>query len=606
MEKRLPLALALSVLFVMLMQQLWPRSAPVEGVPVAPAPVSAASVETAGAPGGHGPVPADAGAGPVAEAPLREETLTGENVRSLWTSRGAALRRLELLDFHPRIDDTDPLPLLDELDGSPSLLLRDVGGQLALDRVSWDVARPAGPAGGAIEFQHRTAGGLVFTKRVAPSAVPYLHDLALEVRNEGSERLPSLSLVLQGARGLVDLEPPSQFFGQPTAVALLRDDVGEEIVLPWRAGDLRGAGRSIGEREALLGAGTMSNYFAAMLLPQPGTDVRQVLPVAVEDRMRLERMVDLAQPRDGRDADRRRAELRDDVPDAAATEVQFLVLGLEPGQTQEFRFQFFAGPKRTQLAGHPELAFIGPLIESGYGWGAWINHTLLVVLRFLHDLVGNWGVAIILLTVIVRGVLFPLNRRQQSSMARYAAVMQRVKPQLDELKARHKSNPRKFQEEQMKLLREHGATPPLGGCLLMLLQFPVWISLFNILGSSIELRQSSFAGWIDDLSRPDAMPAGLPGFPTVNLLPILMAAATIIQMRVQPKPVDPQQAQTQKIMGTIMPLLMLWFLYGYSAGLSLYILTSSLLGILEYQVIRKLWPIDASAPRFGWTESTSH
>ena len=99
-------------------------------------------------------------------------------------------------------------------------------------------------------------------------------------------------------------------------------------------------------------------------------------------------------------------------------------------------------------------------------------------------------------------------------------------------------------------------------------------------------------GWIDDLSRPDAMPLGIAGFETLNVLPILMAAATILQMRSQAKPADEQQAQTQKVMGTIMPLFMLWFLYDYPSGLSLYIFTSSLLGVFEMRVIRKIWPID--------------
>ena len=180
-------------------------------------------------------------------------------------------------------------------------------------------------------------------------------------------------------------------------------------------------------------------------------------------------------------------------------------------------------------------------------------------------------------------------------MSKYSAAMGKLKPRLDELKAKYKNNTRKYQEEQMKLLKQEGVTPPLGGCLLMFLQFPIWISLFQILGTSIELRQSAFFGWISDLSRPDQMPFGFFGFETINLLPILMAIATIVQMRFQPKPADESQAQTQKIMGLIMTVFMLWLLYQYSAGLSLYIFTSSLLGIFEFQVIRRIWPVEGGA-----------
>ena len=255
----------------------------------------------------------------------------------------------------------------------------------------------------------------------------------------------------------------------------------------------------------------------------------------------------------------------------------------------QYGFQVFAGPKDSALAEQPEIGpFLDPIVEDSHGSMAWINHALLAVLRAFHAAFGNWGVAIILLTLLVRVLLFPLNRVQQSSMQRYSAVMQRLKPQLDELKAKHKNNMRKYNEEQMKLLKEHGVRPPLGGCLLMFLQFPIWIALFQILRSSIELRHAPFAFWVHDLSQPDRMP--FPWLGSLNLLPILMAAAQILQMRMQPKPADESQAQMQKMMAWMMPGMMLFFLYGYPSGLALYIFTSSLFGILEYRLVRRLWP----------------
>jgi YidC/Oxa1 family membrane protein insertase len=127
----------------------------------------------------------------------------------------------------------------------------------------------------------------------------------------------------------------------------------------------------------------------------------------------------------------------------------------------------------------------------------------------------------------------------------------------------------------------------------MFLQFPVWISLFQILRTSIELRHAEFVGWVNDLSAPDALPLPFSIGPidTVNVLPILMAVANVVQLRFQPKPADESQAQMQKIMGMLMPIMMLVFLYSYPSGLSLYIFTSSVLGILEFQIIRKYWPV---------------
>src|SRR5262249_41846652 len=254
-----------------------------------------------------------------------------------------------------------------------------------------------------------------------------------------------------------------------------------------------------------------------------------------------------------------------------------------PGQSVRFEFMVYTGPKDRRLAEQPAFSFLMPILEDSYGKMARINHALLAMLRFFEWLAGNWGFAIILLTIVVKALLFPMNRVQQSSMAKYTAAMQRLKPQIDALKARYKGNTRKFNEEQMKLLRQEGVSPPLGGCLLMFIQLPIWYSLFQVLRTSIELRQAPWVGWVHDLSRPDALfplPFTLPlnMGNTFNVLPLLMCVATVVQMRFQPKPADESQAQMQRIMGVMMPMMMLCFLYAYPSGLSLYIFTSSLLG----------------------------
>ena len=262
----------------------------------------------------------------------------------------------------------------------------------------------------------------------------------------------------------------------------------------------------------------------------------------------------------------------------------------QPGQPVTWNFSVFAGPKDRSLAERPGYAFVGPLIEHAYGSMAWINHGLLAIMQFFERLTGNWGFAIILLTLVVRILLFPLSRAQQTSMMRYGETMKALKPQLDALKEKYKGNTRKYNEEQMKLLREQGVRPPLGGCLLMFVQLPVWWALFQVLRSALELRHAPFVLWIEDLSRPDAMPLGIAGLATINLLPILMAAAQVVQLRMQPPPADAAQAQTQRIMGMLMPAMMLFLLYSYPSGLSLYIFTSSVFGIAEYKLVRRYWP----------------
>lgn len=539
------------------------------GNPAAPA----AGTPATGAPANRTTPPVGAAGAALADVhPEVSVVLDTEDHLTRWESRGAGLRELSLRE--PWITpEGDPLPLVARLDGlTDSLLLREVTGAYGLDQRHWQVQERSGE----LRFTLDTPDGLRFERVVRKDPRSHVLALSISVTNTGAQVHPGVSLVLQGARGLVDEEVGSKWYGEPQAVVVLQEPNQETEILSWKAASVDNAeGRRVGENEALLGAGTMTNYFCATLVPEGETDVRQVAPLVLLDQLKFERH-----------------DSEGSVPRAAAIDASLKVNELQPGEAQHYDFSFYAGPKSKDVAAAEGFAFLVPMIEVTYGRMSWINRALLTVLRFLHGISGNWGVAVILLTLLVKGMLFPLNRRQQTSMMRYSSVMQKLKPQLDELKKKLKGNTKAYNQAQMKLLQEHGARPPLGGCLIMFLQFPIWISLFQILGTSIELRQSSFVGWIDDLSRPDAMPLGIGGFETVNVLPILMALATIVQMRTQAKPADAQQASTQKIMGTIMPLFMLWFLYSYPSGLSLYIFTSSLMGIFEMRVIRKVWPID--------------
>jgi YidC/Oxa1 family membrane protein insertase len=225
------------------------------------------------------------------------------------------------------------------------------------------------------------------------------------------------------------------------------------------------------------------------------------------------------------------------------------------------------------------------------------------VLGVLERATGNWGVAIILLTLLVRLILFPINRRSQTQMARYGKRMKRVQPQIDELKKRFANDPAKLQKAQAELMQKEGLFPPLGGCLPLFLQLPVFIGLFSALRTSFELRHAPFFAWMIDLSQPDRLlPLGwnthLPLIGTIdylNLLPLLMVALSLIQQKTLPTPVDEKAAQMQKMM-MFFPVVMCLIFYDYAAGLSLYMITQSVLGILEQTVIKKIWPIDDSEP----------
>lgn len=290
----------------------------------------------------------------------------------------------------------------------------------------------------------------------------------------------------------------------------------------------------------------------------------------------------------------------------------FLMHVGQPGVIEQRAFTWFVGPKDKGLL---DAATYGPLAElpdaADYGssWfyslflTTYVAPVILGIMKFFHFLTGNWGIAIILLTILVRALVFPVTRHSQIKMAEYGAKMQRVKPLLDAVNQKYANDAKKKQEETMKLYQQHKLTPPLGGCLPMLLQMPVFIGLFAALRGSIDLRHQPFAFWIEDLSVPDALVdfggpiAGiwpLSGVTAFNLLPIVMVVLWILHMRTMPKPTDPQQQQMQKIM-TFMPLIFGIALYNYAAGLSLYMITSSAVGILEQKVIRKRWPVPPPA-----------
>jgi len=237
---------------------------------------------------------------------------------------------------------------------------------------------------------------------------------------------------------------------------------------------------------------------------------------------------------------------------------------------------------------------------------AGLGAVLVGILRFFHGIVGNWGVAIILLTLVVRLLLYPINRRSQTAMARFQKKMKRFQPELDAIKKRHEDDPAKMRKLQQELFAREGLTPPLGGCLPMFIQMPVFFGLYACLRTAFELRHAPFALWIEDLSKPDAMltlnlDTHLPLIGVIesfNLLPILMIVLWIWQQKLMPVPTDEQAAKMQRMM-MWMPAIMGIFLYNYASGLSLYMIVQSGLGILEMTVVKKIWPIDDSLPPPG-------
>jgi len=286
---------------------------------------------------------------------------------------------------------------------------------------------------------------------------------------------------------------------------------------------------------------------------------------------------------------RREGEGRKALPVEVSAALQFNSEQIASNETLTRKTRVYIGPKdysflKTQGMEQVEVMefkstgfwkFMNPVmypIKTGLLWG----------LKALYKVVRNYGVAIMLLTIIVRVIFWPITHKGTESMRK----MQALQPQLKEIREKFKDNPQRMQQETMAFYKENKVNP-MGGCLPMFVQIPVFIALFVVLRSAIELRFSKFL-WISDLSAPENLFAGMiPIVGSLNILPLLMSATMILQQKMTPSAGDPQQ---QKMMAIMMPIMMLFFFYTMPSGLVLYWTTSNLIMIAQ-MMIKKQKPV---------------
>lgn len=294
---------------------------------------------------------------------------------------------------------------------------------------------------------------------------------------------------------------------------------------------------------------------------------------------------------------------------------------IPPRGSAQLDLSLFAGPRKNEVfeaQPYQSLSF-SKLIRYDLGGPCsfctfqWLAHWLLGFLKLLHVITFDWGVAIIILVLLVRAALHPITRRSQINMMKMGKQMQALQPEIEKLKKKYKNDQKRFQQEQLKLWREKGVSPfGMLGCLPMLLQTPIWIALYAMLYFAIELRhQPAFYGlfqavsagnwaFLADLSQPDhffQFPGGgfnLPLIVTqlhvsgINLLPLLMAVVFYFQQKLTtPPPANEQAAQQQKIMRIMTLVLFPLMLYSSPSGLTLYILASTFAGIVDSKIIRQ-------------------
>jgi YidC/Oxa1 family membrane protein insertase len=253
-----------------------------------------------------------------------------------------------------------------------------------------------------------------------------------------------------------------------------------------------------------------------------------------------------------------------------------------PGQTVTTQTRLFAGVKeknwlnRYEAAGIPQFSY-----AIDWGWFHWFMIPIFDLLLFLFHTLGNFGVAIICLTFIVRAIMFPIAQKQFQSMA----AMRKIQPKMKALQERFKDDKQRQQQEILKLYQAEKINPA-AGCLPIVLQIPVFYALYKTLLVSVEMRHQPFIGWIKDLSAADPLtPINLfgllhfspPAFLAIGVLPILVGATQYVSMKLNPQPMDPAQAQVF----ALMPWFLVFIMAPFAAGLQLYWITNNVLTMAQ-------------------------
>lgn len=230
-------------------------------------------------------------------------------------------------------------------------------------------------------------------------------------------------------------------------------------------------------------------------------------------------------------------------------------------QREDFSFtqQLFIGPRSVDSLKSANEAFVSLM---DYGMLAFISKPMMSAMKWFYSLVGNWGVAIILLTLLVRALVLPFNLMSYRSMK----GMQKIQPILQQIREKYKDDPANLNREMMAAMKENKANP-MAGCLPILLQLPIFFALYRVIGSSVELYQAPFAAWIQDLSLHDKY----------YVLPVLMGLTIFIQQKLTPTTLDPVQARVL----TFMPIIFSVFMLNLPAGLTLYMVVSSIFGLIQ-------------------------
>jgi len=532
MEKRLLLAMVLSMAVLLLVPYLYREPAPLPAVEPVVEPQEEAQPEAAQAPLER---PPETGEAPTTLAARQSIEVESDDLLLRWSNVGGVLQSAQLKGYRsPGGALLEMIP--QQLPESASQAFGVRVGDAELDRrLKEAVYEVSGVSGDRIRapaeiILHFRDARIEVNRKIRVPEVGYLVEMETDVRVEG--RSIPFSVLL--GPGIGEIAPADQGdFAEPKASYYLGGSVERHTT-----GD-------VGEEEIRLDAGTrwvgLESMFFAYVLVGPDSIVGGKIT-------------------------------KTELPEPGDDSASVSLLSVEVEMEESARYAAFLGPKAHQVLQATD-ATLSQLID--YGWFAFLVRPLLFSLNFIYDYLHNYGWAIIVLTFCINAVLFPVRYKQMSSMKKMSELQPQMKAIQDRYKKMKRSDPRrsKMNEEVMALYKKHGVNP-LGGCLPLVIQMPFLFAFFRMLRASIELRGAPFIGWIQDLSLHD------PYYVT----PILMGVSMVVQQKMTPAAGDP----TQRKMMMFLPVVFTFFFLNFSSGLVLYFLFSNLFGMM-FQFLTERW-----------------
>ena len=486
------------------------------------------------------------------DVPLKEVVLENELIKIVWTNEGAAINSIKLKKFKdPEAKNT--LELVKDSDTEyRSLAIDNILQKTNFQKQRYTITEQGE---GKIVFSTGLGDGINLIKTVNLSPNSYHVNMEIVLGNNTDTEI-SLAYDIIASSAITHEGIPSTDMAAASGV-----DMGNRKIKLIRAlpKELPSKNESVG----IVWAGSMNKYFATILKPASSDWVESINSQAFD----VQGMPSNEKSEQG----------------DFMVSLQTNKLRIPPHETVKHSYIYFMGPKTEAVLDQYDT--LDALLS--YGWFNSICKVLLAFLNVVHRVIPNYGISIIILTIIIKAILFPLTKKSQVSMFR----MQQLQPMINQLKEKYKHDKQRMGKEQMLLFKKYGANP-MSGCLPMLLQLPVFFALFRTLQLSFEMRQAPFLLWINDLSRPDTLlllPFSIPFLgKALNILPLIMTGASFAQMKLTPKaPAADSQAQAQQKMMSFMPIMFAFILYHMPSGLTVYWTTSTIFSIIESLIIRK-------------------